>query len=90
MSISTQTSETKFLFGQDNDVLVSLNNRRMVITLNKTKTLNALTISMIKTIYMALKDVRDNHSADIVILKSSIDKAFCAGGDVLGRLFSIT
>jgi enoyl-CoA hydratase/carnithine racemase len=62
MSISTQTSEAKSLLDHNNDVLVSVKNGAMVITLNKPKTLNALTIPMIKTIYEALKDVRDNHS----------------------------
>jgi 3-hydroxyisobutyryl-CoA hydrolase len=39
----------------DEDVLVSLVGRTMVITLNRPKTLNALTIPMIKRLYAVLK-----------------------------------
>jgi len=51
--------------------------------LNRPKALNALNIPMVKRIYEALKDVKENRTADLVIVKSNNEKAFCAGGDVV-------
>ncbi|CAD5214930.1 unnamed protein product [Bursaphelenchus okinawaensis] len=68
---------------QCDEVLINHNKNKVVITLNRPKALNALNIPMVKELYRVLKDVHENKTADIVIVKSNNDKAFCAGGDVL-------
>ncbi|KAI6176761.1 Crotonase domain containing protein [Aphelenchoides bicaudatus] len=65
------------------EVLSSVKNRTAVIILNRPKALNALNIPMVEQIYKVLKDVRDNRTSDLVIIKSNSEKAFCAGGDVV-------
>ncbi|KAI6234994.1 Crotonase domain containing protein [Aphelenchoides besseyi] len=65
------------------EVLLKWKNQKLIITLNRPKALNALNIPMVKTIYGALKEVVDNKAADLVIIKSNNEKAFCAGGDVV-------
>lgn len=53
-----------------------------VVTLNAEKTLNALTLEMIDLIYQQLISWRTDDSIGIVLIDSSSEKAFCAGGDV--------
>lgn len=51
-----------------------------IITLNRPKALNALTLDMIRVMYPALKKWEADKS--LIIVKGSGEKAFCAGGDV--------
>ncbi|XP_073768410.1 3-hydroxyisobutyryl-CoA hydrolase, mitochondrial isoform X1 [Danio rerio] len=53
-----------------------------VITLNRPKALNALTLNMIRHIYPQLKKWDKNSETDVVIIKGAGEKAFCAGGDI--------
>lgn len=53
-----------------------------VITLNRPRALNALNIHMIRLIYPQLKTWESDSETDIVIIKGSGGKAFCAGGDI--------
>lgn len=53
-----------------------------VITLQKPETLNALNLEMVIAIRSFLKDARDNPNILGVIIKSSVPKIFCAGGDI--------
>ncbi|HXW72782.1 MAG TPA: enoyl-CoA hydratase/isomerase family protein [Methylocella sp.] len=53
-----------------------------VITLNRPKALNALTLSMVRLITKALEDWRHEPAVSRVIFKSGGGKAFCAGGDI--------
>ncbi|KAL6484340.1 hypothetical protein MHYP_G00063850 [Metynnis hypsauchen] len=53
-----------------------------VITLNRPKILNALSLTMIRQIYPQLKKWGKDSETDIVIIKGTGDKAFCAGGDI--------
>lgn len=55
-----------------------------VITLDAPKSLHALTLDMIRTIDAALLNWADDPTLACVLLQSSTDKAFCAGGDVRG------
>lgn len=54
------------------------------ITLDAPKSLHALTLEMIRTIDAALLNWADDPALACVVLQSSTDKAFCAGGDVRG------
>uniref|UniRef100_A0A674MW63 3-hydroxyisobutyryl-CoA hydrolase n=1 Tax=Takifugu rubripes TaxID=31033 RepID=A0A674MW63_TAKRU len=53
-----------------------------VITLNRPKFLNALTLNMTRQIYPQLKKWEDDQEAAIVIIRGAGGKAFCAGGDI--------
>ena len=53
-----------------------------VITLDAPKSLHALNLDMIRAIDGALLRWMDDASIACVVLQSSTDKAFCAGGDV--------
>lgn len=53
-----------------------------VITLDAPKSLHALTLEMIRAIDGALVRWADDSAVACVVLQSSTDKAFCAGGDV--------
>uniref|UniRef100_A0A8C6R5D4 3-hydroxyisobutyryl-CoA hydrolase n=1 Tax=Nannospalax galili TaxID=1026970 RepID=A0A8C6R5D4_NANGA len=53
-----------------------------VITMNRPKHLNALTLSMIRQIYPQLKKWEQDPETFLIIIKGSGGKAFCAGGDI--------
>jgi len=53
-----------------------------IATLDAPASLHALTLDMIRTLYAALRGWADDPSVACVVLQSSTDKAFCAGGDV--------
>ncbi|KAM8788864.1 3-hydroxyisobutyryl-CoA hydrolase, mitochondrial isoform 2-T2 [Rhynchonycteris naso] len=54
-----------------------------VITLNRPKALNALTLSMIRQIYPQLKKWEQDSETFLIIIKGAGEKAFCAGGDIV-------
>jgi enoyl-CoA hydratase len=66
--------ETEVLFDAENSI--------GTITLNRPKTLNALTMNMIAQMRMHFTDWMDQDSIKVIIIKGSGDRAFCAGGDV--------
>ncbi|WP_151449196.1 enoyl-CoA hydratase/isomerase family protein [Lacisediminimonas profundi] len=53
-----------------------------ILTLNRPEALNALSLDMIRAITQALRNWRDDDSIDLVLLRSSSERAFCAGGDI--------
>ncbi|KAJ2821645.1 3-hydroxyisobutyryl-CoA hydrolase [Coemansia erecta] len=64
--------------------VLSLNNltgRTMV--LNRPKALNSLTLAMVRTISRYLRDWEASELCNVVMMRSSSAKAFCAGGDVV-------
>ncbi|SEO50769.1 Enoyl-CoA hydratase/carnithine racemase [Duganella sp. CF517] len=52
------------------------------ITLDRPKALNSLSLPMLRTITAALLAWRDDSDVAAVAIRSSSDKAFCAGGDI--------
>ena len=52
------------------------------ITLNRPRALNALTLEMINAVTVALETWRDDPAIHLIVIDSSSDRAFCAGGDV--------
>ena len=52
------------------------------VTLNRATALNALNLDMVKQIDAALSTASDDDQIVAVVITSSSDKAFCAGGDV--------
>ncbi len=53
-----------------------------ILTLDRSKALNSLSLAMIRTLTQTLNAWRDDASIKAVLIKSSSEKAFCAGGDI--------
>lgn len=53
------------------------------ITLNRPQKLNALNTQMCKDIIPRLGEYSKSQAANLIVIKSSSEKAFCAGGDVV-------
>ncbi|MCF6288542.1 MAG: enoyl-CoA hydratase/isomerase family protein [Proteobacteria bacterium] len=59
------------------------------ITLDNPKALNALNVEMIDAMQLALDTCENDNSIKVVFLDSASEKAFCAGGDVVGLYHSM-
>ncbi|WP_173481683.1 MULTISPECIES: enoyl-CoA hydratase/isomerase family protein [unclassified Marinobacterium] len=68
---------------QDNHLILE-------ISLNSERSLNALTLEMIELIQPRLTAAANDERVKAVLLTSAGEKAFCAGGDVVGLYKSIT
>ena len=64
------------------EVLFERQGRAGVITLNRPKALNALTLSMVDAMTAQLKAWRDDRDVEMIIVRGAGEKAFCAGGDI--------
>ena len=56
--------------------------RNGVITLDRPKALNSLSLEMVRALTRILLQWRDDPAIDAVVIGSSSEKAFCAGGDI--------
>ncbi|MFF2850302.1 enoyl-CoA hydratase-related protein [Streptomyces sp. NPDC058001] len=54
------------------------------VTLNRPKSLNAITPAMDDALFAAWNDINDDPDIRVAILSATGEKAFCAGGDVSG------
>ena len=63
-------------------VLFSKLGNACLLTLNRPKALNSLNLEMCQAIKAHLTELKTQNKASAMIMKSSGDKAFCAGGDV--------
>jgi enoyl-CoA hydratase/carnithine racemase len=63
-------------------IQIAVDNRIGRLTLNRPQALHSLSLEMIRAITHALLDWRDDPAIDAVVLDSTGDKAFCAGGDI--------
>src|SRR4051812_40906583 len=52
------------------------------ITLDRPKALNSLSLDMVRALTAALLAWRDDSAVDAVLIRSSSEKALCAGGDI--------
>ncbi|NXY55096.1 HIBCH protein, partial [Callaeas wilsoni] len=68
--------------GSTAEVLLEKKGGAGIITLNRPKVLNALTLSMIQQIYPQLKTWEQDPETFLIIIKGAGGKAFCAGGDI--------
>lgn len=64
------------------DVLTKENGALGIITLNRPKALNALTLEMIAHMHSSLNEWEQNKEIQAVLLHSSERKSYCAGGDI--------
>lgn len=68
--------------GTESHILCERHGRIGMITLNRPKALNALNLDMIRTIAMQLDRWAYDDRIHAFVMRSSSDRAFCAGGDV--------
>ncbi len=68
--------------GADPALLVSVDGRAGIITLNRPKALNALTLEMVRELEAALDRFEADPDITTVVLTAAGDRAFCAGGDI--------
>lgn len=64
------------------EVIIEEKGRIGLITLNRPKALNALSLNMIELISQALSDWEGGSQIERVIFTGAGEKAFCAGGDI--------
>lgn len=61
-----------------------------VITLNAEKTLNSLSLEMVRVLHSTLEEWANNDELLVVVLKGQGERAFCAGGDIQALYHSAT
>lgn len=61
----------------------NLSNSVVALTLNRVESLNALNASLILSLQSHLKELEKDKSIIAIVLKSSLQKAFCVGGDIV-------
>lgn len=66
----------------ESEVLFSRNGVAGVITLNRPKALNALTLNMVRLIHPQLQAWAADDAVKLVIIEAAGEKAFSAGGDI--------
>ncbi|MEE9375920.1 MAG: enoyl-CoA hydratase/isomerase family protein [Rhizobiaceae bacterium] len=66
----------------NNDILFEVKGRAGIITLNKPKTLNAVTDAMLSALNSQLDSWENDNSISRVIIKAAKGRAFSAGGDI--------
>lgn len=64
------------------DLEIDVRGPAAVVTLNRPRQLNALSLAMVQALHPALIDMADDPSITRVVLRGAGDKAFCAGGDI--------
>ncbi|MEI9986925.1 MAG: enoyl-CoA hydratase/isomerase family protein [Aliidongia sp.] len=67
---------------QTDEVLVETRGRLGLLTLNRPKALNALSLAMVAALDEALLAFERDPAIDAILLRGAGDRAFCAGGDV--------
>ena len=67
---------------EDAEVLIERRGRALWLTLNRPAALNALNVTMARTIHRALWDAAANADIERIVITGAGDRAFCAGGDV--------
>lgn len=69
------------------EVLFEVKDSKGLIKLNRPKVLNSLNLNMIRLIYSKLCQWDSDPNIKMMIIRSTSEKAFCAGGDVRGQFF---
>jgi len=66
----------------ESEVLLERRGQVGLVTLNKPRALNALSLSMIGTMEPVLRDWAHDDGVGLVVIQGAGDRAFCAGGDI--------
>jgi len=65
-----------------NEILFSLHGKVGVVTLNRERALNALTVGMVRALHVQLRAWETDDRVKRILIEGAGDKAFCAGGDI--------
>lgn len=68
---------------ENEDILVSVDNRVGLLTLNRPKAINSLTHGMVTVLASTLKDWENDGSVHTVLLTGAGERGLCAGGDIV-------
>lgn len=68
--------------GEEAEVLFERRGGAGIVTLNRPKALNALTLAMVRAIHPKLAEWAKDSGVQCIIVEGAGDKAFCAGGDI--------
>ncbi len=63
-------------------VLSTIHNGTGILTLDRPKALNSLSLDMVRALTESLLAWRDDDAVQCVVIRGSTEKAFCAGGDI--------
>ena len=64
------------------EILFDTRGRVGLVTLNKPRALNALSMVMVEALHPQLIAWADDDAIDAVVIRGAGEKAFCAGGDI--------
>ncbi len=67
---------------EEPEVLFERRGAAGIITLNRPRALNALTLGMVRAIHPKLSEWADDRHVQCVVIEAAGEKAFCAGGDI--------
>ncbi|WP_246504716.1 enoyl-CoA hydratase/isomerase family protein [Microvirga antarctica] len=67
---------------QDPEILCEIRGEAGLITLNRPRALNALTLDMVRAMRVALDAWQTDPAVTRVVVRGAGEKAFCAGGDI--------
>lgn len=67
----------------DTDVLVRTDGALGRLTLNRPKSINALTLEMVRQLHVGLDRFEADDAIQVVLLDGAGDRGFCAGGDIV-------
>ena len=67
----------------EDEILFDRQGRLGLITLNRPKAINALTLNMVRLMAAALKDWAADDAVSVVLIRGAGEKGFCAGGDIV-------
>ena len=67
----------------EDDVTLEIVGSKGLITINRPKVLNTLTIDMIRKIYSTVRSWEEDAKTDVIVIQGAGEKAFCAGADLV-------
>ncbi|MGC5698758.1 enoyl-CoA hydratase/isomerase family protein [Pseudomonas sp. NFXW11] len=82
MTAQVSSQASKELHAGTEEVLVEVRNHIGHLTLNRPAGLNAITLSMVRTLQQQLDAWAQDATVHAVVLRGAGEKAFCAGGDI--------
>ncbi|KAJ1673902.1 3-hydroxyisobutyryl-CoA hydrolase, partial [Spiromyces aspiralis] len=71
------------MLARTNEILTHQQFGTRTLILNRPYALNALNLNMVSGILAKLREWSDSELCNVIVLKSNLGKAFCAGGDVV-------
>jgi methylglutaconyl-CoA hydratase len=87
MVARVRSLSTAVVSGEDKNVIVELlDNGVATLALNRHKGKNSLSKAMIEEFKSAVSDLSNNKYVKVVVVKSNVEKVFCAGADLKERL----